>query len=217
MSNPDSFIREVTEEVRRERVSGFLRRYGWIGVVLVLGVVGGAAWNEWSKAQRDAAAQGFGDAVLAAYEAPDATARLRALQAIETTGTRVAVQRLLVAAEAQAAGNRDQALAALSAVADDTALPARYRQLATLKRITLAGADMPLAEREQTLNALASPGQPLRPLAMEQLAVLRIEAGDIDAAVAILRELVDGAEVGPGLRRRASQVIVALGVDPQAG
>ena len=217
MSDADSFIEEVTEEVRRDRLFGFVRRYGWIGVVLVVGVVGGAAWNEWTKAQRTAAAQAFGDAVLTAYDAPDPAARMRALNAIEATGERAAIRRLLVAAEAQEAGDRAAALAALASVADDTTLPARYRQLATLKRVALAGADLPAAERERILGPLANPGQPLRPLALEQLAVLRIEAGDIDAAVAILRELVDGAEVGPGLRRRASQVIVALGAEPRAG
>jgi hypothetical protein len=31
LSEGDSFIREVSEEVRRERFSKMLRRYGWIG------------------------------------------------------------------------------------------------------------------------------------------------------------------------------------------
>ena len=36
MSESDSFIQEVTEEVRRERLFRYLRRYGWIGVVAVV-------------------------------------------------------------------------------------------------------------------------------------------------------------------------------------
>ena len=51
MSNPDSFIDEVTEAVRRDRLFAMFRKYGWIGAVLVLGVVGGSAWIEWSKAR----------------------------------------------------------------------------------------------------------------------------------------------------------------------
>ena len=43
MSNPDSFIEEVTEEVRRDRLFALFRKYGWIGVVLVLAIVGGAS------------------------------------------------------------------------------------------------------------------------------------------------------------------------------
>jgi len=41
LSNPDSFIDEVTEEVRRDRLFRLFRKYGWIGVVIILGLVGG--------------------------------------------------------------------------------------------------------------------------------------------------------------------------------
>ncbi|KKK62940.1 hypothetical protein LCGC14_2999320, partial [marine sediment metagenome] len=75
MSNTDSFIDEVTEEVRRERLFGFLRRYGWIAVLAVVLIVGGAAYNEWRNASERAEAQAFGDALLAALEADSPEAR----------------------------------------------------------------------------------------------------------------------------------------------
>lgn len=55
MSNPDSFIEEVAEEVRRDRMSRLMRKYGWIGVLAVVLIVGGAAFNEYRKAQEIAA------------------------------------------------------------------------------------------------------------------------------------------------------------------
>ena len=36
VSNPESFIDEVNEEVRRDRLYQNIRRYGWIAVVVVL-------------------------------------------------------------------------------------------------------------------------------------------------------------------------------------
>ena len=36
MSETDSFIDEVNEEVRRDRLYGALRRYGWIAILAVL-------------------------------------------------------------------------------------------------------------------------------------------------------------------------------------
>lgn len=57
MSNSDSFIDEVTEEVRREKTFGYIKRYGWIVGLAVVVVVGGAAWNEWNKAQAQAEAE----------------------------------------------------------------------------------------------------------------------------------------------------------------
>jgi len=211
MSNSDSFIQEVTEEVRRDKLFGLLRRYGWIAVVLVVGVVGGAAWNEWAKAKRTAEAQAFGDSVLAALETPDAPGRIAALGQIRADGARQALLRLMIAAEAADSGDRDRALAALAAIAGDGGLPPRYRQIAELKRVVLAGSTMPMSEREQVLGALAQPGGPLRPLALEQIALLRIEAGEPAAAMAVLRDLLEEPDVTPGLRRRVGQAIVALG------
>lgn len=214
MSNSDSFIDEVTEEVRRDRLYGYLRRYGWIAVLAVLLIVGGAAWNEWRKAQARAAAQAFGDALLAAIEADDPAARLAAMESIPADGAQLAVLRLLTASQALEEQNRGTALAELAALADDNAMPQSYRQLATLKRVIIGGSDLPLDEREAALSALAQPGVPFRPLAMEQLAVLRIEAGDREGAVQILRNIANEPEATAGLRRRASQLMVVLGAQP---
>ena len=68
MSNPDSFIDEVTEEVRRDRLFRLFRKYGWIGVVIILGLVIGTAWTEWSKSRAEARAEAFGDAVIDALD-----------------------------------------------------------------------------------------------------------------------------------------------------
>ena len=57
MSNPESFIEEVNEEVRRDRLYGLLRRYGWIAVLAILLIVGGAAYSEYRKAQARAQAE----------------------------------------------------------------------------------------------------------------------------------------------------------------
>jgi fermentation-respiration switch protein FrsA (DUF1100 family) len=42
VSDTDSFIDEVTEEVRRDRLFGLMKRYGWIAALAVLLIVGGA-------------------------------------------------------------------------------------------------------------------------------------------------------------------------------
>lgn len=215
MSNPDSFIEEVTEEVRRDRLFALLRRYGWIGIVAVLALVGGAAWNEWQKAQATARAQGFGDAVLAALEVPDAADRRAALAAIPATGAQSALRDLMLASDP--AADRAGALAALAAVAADPALPQLYRDLADLRRVVVAGSDMDIAARRSILDPLATPGRAFRPLASEQLAYLSIEVGETADALARLSALRSDQEAPAGLRRRAEQMIAALGGAPADG
>ena len=82
MSNTDSFIEEVNEEVRRDRLYGYLRRYGWIAILAVILIVGGAAWSEYRKAQTRAQAEALGDAMLSALAENDSTNRVTALAAI---------------------------------------------------------------------------------------------------------------------------------------
>lgn len=216
MSNPDSFIDEVTEELRRDRMMGYLRRYGWIAVLLVVLIVGGAAWNEWRKASARASAETFGDAVLTALQNDDPTDRVRALSEIETTGAQQGLLQLLSAGELLES-DRDAALAALERAANDSALPEAYRQLAALKRVIAGGAALPMDEREMIIAGLSQPGQPLRPLALEQSALLQLEQGNRETAIEILTDLLSQSDVSEALRRRVSQLVVALGGQLEAG
>lgn len=212
MSETDSFIEEVSEEVRRDKLYALMRKYGWIAILAVLLLVGGAAYNEWRKATEQAAAQNLGDSLIAALETDDETARAAALAKInaDSAGGKALVA-LLTAAEAQASGNVERATAALDKVAGDSTLSRAYRDMATLKLVLLAGKDMPAAERRTRLGPLAVGGAPFRLLAEEQLSMLDIEEGNKDAAISRLQAIISDVEVTAGLRSRASQLIVVLG------
>lgn len=213
MSESDSFIDEVADEVRRDKLFALMRKYGWIAILAVVLIVGGASWNEWQKARAQATAEAFGDAVQAAMASDDANARVTALATVDTGGVagRTAVLGLLTAAEAEAAGNRDAALAALSALAENPEVADSYRQLAKLKMVILGGATMAASERDATLIALAAPGAPFRALAMEQQALALLDAGQTDDAATLLARIKDDADATPALQSRVEQVLVALG------
>ena len=49
MSLNDSFIKEVSEEVRRDKFFIYLKKYAWIGILLVLIIVFAVSFNEWNK------------------------------------------------------------------------------------------------------------------------------------------------------------------------
>ena len=201
MSDSDSFINEVTEEVRREKLYGYLRRYGWIGVAAVLLLVGGAAFNEYRASQERAAAQ--------ALEVDDPAARAAAMAGIDTSGPSAAVALLLRAATLEEAGDAAGAAEVLGNLASNGDVPEMYRDLAAFKAAMLPTDD--LAGRNANLEALASPGRPFSLLAQEQLAYVALDEGDQAGAIAILERIVEDAAVTRGLRDRAQTLMVALG------
>lgn len=209
MSNPDSFINEVTEEVRRDRLFAMFRRYGWIAALIVLGIVGGAAWNEWQKSQATARAQAFGDALTEALDLSSPAERTAALAEIASDGSQTGVLQLLRASDPET--DKAAALAALDALAADANQPQTYRDLAVLRRVIVAGAEMPLADRRTALEGIAIAGRAFRTLAQEQLAYLLIEESKTDEAIAALTAISQDQEAPAALKSRARQVIVALG------
>ncbi|MCU0816773.1 MAG: hypothetical protein MUF74_09995 [Cypionkella sp.] len=178
-------------------------------VLLVLGVVGGTAWTEWSKARAAADAEAFGDALRDALDLGGPEDRREALASIPANPSQRAVLDLILATDPQE--NRDETLAALARLEADTRQPQSWRDLATLRRITVAGAELPVAERRAALDALAAPGRPFRPLALEQMAYLDIEEGQTEAALARLEALTQDQEAPAPLRSRAGQMIMVLG------
>lgn len=212
MHNPDSFIEEVTEEVRRDRLFAAFRKYGWIGAVVVVAIVGGTAWREWTAAQAVARAESFGDGLLEALDVGGSAERREALAAVQATGGQKAIVDLLLASDP--VEDRAATLEALDRLIADASQPQSLRDLATLRRVVVAGTDMPLADRQVALDGIAQPGRPFRTLAQEQLAYLQIEAGDTAGAIALLQALTVDQEASGPLRSRAAQVITALGGTP---
>lgn len=216
MSNSDSFIDEVSEEVRRDRLYTLLRRYGWIAVLVVVLAVGAAAFSEYRKAEAEARAQATGDAMLAALEADADAARAEALAQLDPAGESAAVVGLATAAAQQEAGEVAAAIATLDRLAADAQVPVLYRDLAALKSLMLQAGTTDPADRMIALEALAAPGAPFRLLAREQIAHAQLAAGETAAAIATLREIAQDAEATRGLRDRAEGLIVALGGDAVA-
>ncbi|TFL17787.1 hypothetical protein [Jannaschia formosa] len=216
MSNPESFIDEVTEEVRRDRTMALMRRWGPIALAVVVLVVGAAAWNEWRKAQAEARAQAFGDAVLSALGGPDIAARREAITAIDPARPgQAAILSLLQAAALNngEGGDPEAARARLLALAETPDIGPIYRDVALLKAILLGGTG-DAAQDGAILDELTTPGAPFRALAVEQQAIRALAAGDSGTAITLLRALTEDATATPDLRRRAAETIVALGASP---
>lgn len=211
MSDTDSFIDEVTEEVQRDQLFAMLRKYGWIAIVLVVAIVGGAAYNEYRKSQISSKAEAFGDSLIAAVRTEDADARIAALEAIETDEANAGLVALLTAGQISEDDQLSKALDALRSLANDTTQPEAYRQLAALKLVMQGSQALTQSDRRDLLTPLAQPGAPFYLIAGEQLALIDVEAGETEAAIDRLNTLIQDNAATQSLRERAQQLIVALG------
>jgi len=216
MSDSDSFIEEVTEEVRRDQLYGYLRRYGWIAALAIVLIVAGAAFSEYRKAQVDARAEALGDAILAAYAETEAADRANALfEVTADSATGRAVLELILATELAASDQVEAAAAQLDAIAENGDVPEIYRSLAGFKSLVLQADTLDSEARRQGFSGFAAPGHPMRLLAEEQLALIDIETGNMGGAIEKLQSILQDAEATAGLQERATQVIVALGGTPE--
>ena len=209
MSDTDSFIDEVTEEVRRDRLFSYFRRYGWIAAVVILGLVGGTAYNEWSKSAAAQVAQARGDALLDALDMEDDAASIAVLSAIATQEGGDVVASFLAAGSDQ-----NQAANLLGAIAENTDQPEYIRDLARLKLVTTPDS-VSQEEAVLILTDLSAAGGLYRNAATEMLVAIELERGNVDAAVTLLQAHIQDAQATQEQIQRMGELIVALGATPE--
>ena len=211
MSETDSFIAEVTEDVRRDRLFGLFRRFGWIPAALIVIIVSGTAYNEWSKSKADKLAQVRGDALLAAMDTVDEVARASALNEIASQGSENIVAQML------AAGAKDEnSINFLNAVIKNTDQPEYIRDLAKLKLTMIPGAQTK-EQKLKTLDILSQPGGIYRNAAVEILVAFELELGNPNKAIEFLKSHIQDAGASRAQVQRMAELLVALGSEPESG
>lgn len=216
MSDTDSFLQEVSEELRRDRLYRNIRKYGWLAILLVVLVVGGATYREYLKSKTETAAQLFGTSIINALGEKNIDDRISKLQKINAPGdnAKVVIAMLL---SAELNGSESPALekSSLSTITEGSSIDAHYRELLNFKILLGSAETLSLEERATAFEALSKPGNPFRLLAEEQLALIELEQGYIDNAVEKISQILLDAELTAGLRNRATQMMIALGKDPE--
>jgi hypothetical protein len=211
VSEHDSFIDEVTEELKRDRMFRLWKRYGVFVIgAIVLVVIGAAGKSWWDHSQESAAREAANQLIAAAkIEAPEARAEAFAEIAGSDKGALVARFR---AAEAFVeAGDKAKGVGMLDEIAADATLDRVYRDLAALKSVEIQYADRTPAETIAALDGLVAEGAPFRLLAMETRAAAHLAAGDADAARADLEMIQADNFVTNELRQRVNQFLAILG------
>ena len=216
MSDTDSFLQEVSEELRRDKLYRNIRKYGWVAILLVIVIVGAATYREYLKSQAETEAELFGTSIINALNEKNVADRISKLQKINAPGENAkAIVAMLLSAEA--AGNESATfeMSTLSDVTKRLTIDAHYRDLLNFKILLGSSEIMDLDERIKAFKELSKPGNPFRLLAEEQMALIELELGNTDNAIEKISQILLDSELTAGLRNRATQMLIALGKDPE--
>lgn len=215
------FLREVDENLRRDQMEQFVKRYGvWLIAALLLFLLAVGGFLYWQKKQHEkASAQS--EELMAIYNdigAGRTDAAKKKLQPLENANSDVirSLALLTEAAIALDANDRDTALSKYQAMIADKGLPDPYRDLALLRATTLEFDKLKPDEVISRLEPLAKPGGPWFGSAGELTAMAYIKQGKNEQAGRLFATIAADKQVPETIRGRAVQIAGTLGVDPSA-
>lgn len=208
MSETDSFIREVEDEVRKDRMFRLWKKYGPYAIAGVVGAVAISAGLTWMKHQQQERARETGGAFLAA---PIGSAAEQEALTGETEGAVRAIAEMRLAAARAQAGDAQAAAELYRKAASVPGLDRAYGDLAKLRAVRVSATTMDPGEAAAALEPLAADGAPYRLLALELRAAIRLNAGETEAGHEDLRAILDDPAVTRELLQRASVMLLSSG------
>lgn len=216
----DSFVQEVDESLRQDRVLTFLRRYGvWLGGIAIVLLLGLGGWVLW-KDQRQQAARAQSDEFMAALELAgqgNFDAAKTEFERLSGEGPRVyrAMAQMEHAAVLQEQGDLEAALAEFDAAAEAATDPL-MRDAAKLRAAYIAADTQDFTALRARLQPLTESESRLAFLARELLAIEAWEAGETDLARDTLEALSLAFDAPQAVQQRAQTALSVLGPAPAA-
>ncbi len=203
----DNFLREIDEEVRRDKVAELWRKHSTLIIsLLILLVLAVGGWRFWLHRQ-ELAAQAVSARLEGALKASrenrgeEAEKTLGEL-AQESAGGYQLVARFRLASEAARREPADGARM-FDALAADAAVEPAFRDLARIRSAMLKVDAAPYAEIKAALEPLAGAAGMWRHTARELLGVSALKAQNLDEAGRWFDQIVIDRDAPQALRQRA--------------
>lgn len=214
----ETFYREVDEELRKEQLTSWWKRYGWAAIAAVALLLAAIAGFIWWQNEKERRAGEHAEALLKVYEDVQAgrtqgvDARLNEIAEDGSDGYRASA--LLTKADiALQANNEAAAIAGFKSVAEDEDLSDAYRNLALIRQTAVEYDKLPPAAVIERLRPLAQAGNPWFGSAGEMTAVAYLKLGKPQQAAPIFAAMAKDPNLPESIRSRAIQMAGALGVD----
>ncbi|TVV76145.1 tetratricopeptide repeat protein [Sphingomonas solaris] len=216
--NEETFFREVDEELRRDQLGSFWRRYGKLlvaGIVVALLLFAGYLF--WQH-RREQAAGVAGEQLSSALRdvsdnKPAAAAPVLAKLADSDVAGYRATARLTSAALALDKGDDKAAIAQYGAIAADDSLAQPFRDLALIRQTAVQYDTLPPAQIIARLKPLAVAGNPWFGSAGELVGLAYRKMGKNDLAGPLFAAMAKDKDVPETIRARAMRLAGLLGAD----
>lgn len=218
----DSFVNEVDESLRQDRMLGLAKKYGpWlIGafVAVLIGVAGYLWWKDYSLNQSRAHSEEFIAAQRMAAEGIQSGNLDQAKAEFERlTGEGPQVYRVMArlehAAILEAQGDLEAALAEFDRAAEDARDPT-MRDTARLRAAYIVAETQDFAALQTRLQPLVDSDSRLSYLARELLGIEAWEAGNLDLARETLQNLTLAFDAPEAVQQRAQVALSVIGPAP---
>jgi hypothetical protein len=217
-SAQDNLLKEIQEDLRRDRLNALWKRYGGllIGVVaaVVVAVAAFQGWRAYDHHRRQAYGERFLAAETKAATDPAAGAQAFSVLAKDASGGYGVLARFQEAALLARQGRTEEAVSAYDVLLGEVDDPL-YRDLARLQSVAVQLADARSvadpASLIEVLAPLTDDANPWRYSARELTADLALQAGDRARARDLFSKLEADIETPQGIRARASEMLSRLG------
>ncbi|MEA3263985.1 MAG: tetratricopeptide repeat protein [Pseudomonadota bacterium] len=214
----DVFLREVDDALREDELKSILTRYGKpIGGAIAAGLLALAGYLYWDNSTKQAAAERSEQAIIALdkLDAGNAAAALADLEPLTKDGSdgSQAAAAMTRAAILVQQGKTEEAVKAFAAISANSSVPQAYRDLATIREVSLRFDAMQPQQVVDRLKPLAVPGNAWFGSAGELVGMAYLKMGKPDQAGPLFAAIGKNTEVPSTLRTRMRQVAGQLGYD----
>jgi hypothetical protein len=214
----ETFVREVEENLRRDQLRDFSRKYaGWMIAAVVLFLAAAGGWIYWQDYRVRQSEKGVEELakVFADSGKPGAVnveQRLEALSKDQDKAVRGSAM-FATAAQALQGGDTKAALGQYRRIAGDKSLPQPFRDLALIRQTTLEFDGLKPEQVIARMEPLAKAGNPWFGSAGELTALALIKQGKKAQAGQLLIQISKDPQAPGALRARVAQLATTLGVD----
>lgn len=215
----DSFVHEVDESLRQDRVLTFFRKWGLhllaVFAAIIIGVIAWQAWRAYSVDQSRNAAEAYYAAQALARESGDLDAAKTAFEPLRESGPRVyrAMARMEYAAILQAQGDLEGAVTEFDQAAEASTDPV-MRLSAQMRAAYIAADTVDFATLQTRLTPIIESESRFSYLARELLALEAWEAGENELARDTLENLTLAFDAPEAVRQRAQVALSVIGPAP---